>query len=246
MNNDATLEKMHMMKLHGMANAFQATMEAGARNEFTPDELLAHLVDAEWDWRQENKRNRLLRSAKFRYQASMEQLNFRFKRNLDKNSMMRFADCSWLRKSQNMIVTGPTGAGKSFVACALGHQACMHGFRTLYFNASRLFAELKLKKADGSYIRELKRIQKQDLLILDDFGLEHLDKQSRLSMLEVMEDRHGVKSTIITSQLPVKNWHEIIGDQTIADAVCDRIIHSSHRIDLKGDSMRKKLREDLT
>ena len=246
MNNEATLEKMHSMKLHGMALAFQATMEAGQNNELTADEMAALLVDAEWDQRHDSRLNRLIRNAKFRYQASMEQMNFRLKRNLDKNALMRFADCSWIKRKQNIIITGPTGVGKSFIACALGHQACMYGYRVQYFNATKLFAALKLKKADGSHVKEINRIQRQELLILDDFGLEHLDRESRLSLMEIVEDRHGVRSTVITSQLPVKNWHEIIGDPTIADAVCDRIIHNSHRIDLKGESVRKKFQEDLT
>ncbi len=246
MNNEATMEKMHLMKLHGMLQAFRAMMDAGANDDFTPDELVGHLIDAEWDYRQNSRLVRLIRNARFRYQASFEQMNFRLRRNLDKNMLMRFADCMWLKKKHNVIITGPTGVGKSFVSCALGHQACMHGFKTLYFNAAKLFSALKLSKADGSYLKLLNRIQKQDLLILDDFGLEHLDKQSRLSLLEILEDRHGVRSTVIASQLPVKNWHEVIGDPTIADAVCDRIIHSSHRIDLKGESVRKKFQESLT
>ncbi len=159
---------------------------------------------------------------------------------------MRFADCSWIRKQRNIIVTGPTGVGKSFIASALGQRACVLGFRVLYFNAAKLFATLKLAKADGSYLKLLNRIQKQDLILIDDFGLEHLDKESRLSLLEIMEDRHGVHSTIITSQLPIKNWHEIIGDPTIADAICDRLVHSAFRIELKGESVRKKFQEDLT
>lgn len=245
MSNEATLEKMHLMKLNGMSLAFQATMETGFRENFTADELAANLIDAEWEYRQGSKLNRLIRLAKFRYRASMEDLNFRSRRDLDKNMMLRFADCDWVRKKRNMIITGPTGVGKSFIACALGNQACMLGFRVLYFNAAKIFEALKLKRADGSYQKELKNIQRQDLLILDDFGLEHLDTQSRLSLLEILEDRHGSKSTVVTSQLPVDRWHEIIGDPTIADAICDRIAHSSHRIVLKGDSMRKKLAEDL-
>ena len=246
MNNEATLEKMHSMKLHGMTRAFQATMETGRLNEITADEMVALLVDAEWDHRHDSRLTRLIRNARFRYQASIEQMNFRLRRNLDKNSLIRFADCSWIKRRQNIIITGPTGVGKSFIACALGHQACMYGLRVLYFNATKLFAALKLKKADGSYIREINRIQRQDLLILDDFGLDHLDKQSRLSLMEIIEDRHGVRSALITSQQPIKNWHEIIGDPTIADAVCDRIIHNSHRIELKGESVRKIFQEDLT
>ena len=245
MNNESTIEKMNMMKLFGMVRSFQSTMGAEVKKEFTADELLAHLIESEWDYRQNSKLNRLIGYARFRYQASMEEINFRLIRNLDKNKFLRYSDCNWIEKKQNIIVTGPTGIGKSFIACALGHQACMYGLRVLYFNSTKLFAALKLKKGDGTYAKELKRIQKQDLLIVDDFGLERFDHQSRMSFLEIMEDRHGVKSTLLTSQLPVPKWHEIIGDRTIADAICDRIIHSAHRIDIKGDSVRKKYAEKI-
>jgi len=153
---------------------------------------------------------------------------------------LRFSNCSWIEKKQNVIIEGPTGVGKSFIGSALGHQACMYGFKTLYFNATKLFSRLKLLKADGSYVKELKKIEKANVLIIDDFAVQHLDTQNRLSLLEILEDRHGRKSTIIISQLPVTKWHEIIGDPTIADAICDRIIHSSFRIELKGESVRKK------
>lgn len=240
MNNQATLEKMNQMKLYGMAHAFRETMETRIHESFTTDELVAHLVDIEWDHRHNRKLERLIKQAKFRYQASFEQIDFSLNRNLDKNMMLRFTNCSWVEKKQNIIIEGPTGAGKSFIGSALGHQACMYGFKTLYFNATKLFSRLKLLKADGSYVKELKKIEKTGVLIIDDFAVQHLDTQSRLSLLEIFEDRHGRKSTIIISQLPVTKWHEIIGDPTIADAICDRIIHSSFRIELKGESVRKR------
>jgi len=240
MNNQATLEKMNQMKLYGMAHAFRETMETRIHESFTADELVAHLVDTEWDDRHNRKLNRLIKGARFRYQASFEQIDFSLNRNLDKNIILRFSNCSWIEKKQNIIIEGPTGVGKSFIGSALGHQACMYGFKTLYFNATKLFSRLKLLKADGSYVKEIKKIEKTDVLIIDDFGIQHLDTQSRLSLLEILEDRHGKKSTIIISQLPVTKWHEIIGDPTIADAICDRIIHSSFRIELKGESVRKR------
>lgn len=245
MNNEQTINMLNAMKLSGMARIFQSALER-PDDDLTIDELVARMSQSEWDDRQNNRLDRLIRAARFRYPASFAQLNFRIKRNLDRNKVMRFEDCNWIKRKQNIIVTGPTGVGKSFIACALGNQACMFGYRVLYFNAAKLFAMLKLKKADGSYIKEVKRIQKQNLLILDDFGLEHLDRHGRLALLEIMEDRHGVESTVITSQMPIKTWHEIIGDATIADAICDRLIHSSHRIELKGDSVRKKFKDDLT
>lgn len=238
-NNQATLRKMEQMRLHGMRRAFGNTIETGIKSELTPDELVAHLTDAEWDDRYNRKLNRLLKAAKFRYSASFEEIDFSLKRNLDKNHLLRLSDCQWIERRQDIIITGLTGSGKSFLASALGRQACIYGYKTRWFRSSKLFAEMKLCKADGSYLKELKKIQKQDLLIIDDFGLEPLDGASRLILLEIMEDRHGRKSTVFSSQLPVCKWHEIIGDKTIADALCDRIVHTAHRIELDGDSVRK-------
>ena len=154
--------------------------------------------------------------------------------------MMRFADCSFVEKHENVLITGSTGIGKSFVASALGNQACMLGYSVIYANAAKLFSKLKMTKADGSYVKEIVRIEKQDLLIIDDFGLQPLDAQNRNMLLEIMEDRHGNRSTIITSQLPVAKWYDVIGEQTIADAILDRIVHDAHRIELIGESLRKK------
>lgn len=240
MNNQATLEKMHQMKLYGIARAFKATVETGIGKEMTTDELIAHLIDTEWDDRHNRAISRLIKEAKFRYQASIEQIDFQLPRNLDKNLILRFSDCSWITKRQSIILEGPTGVGKSFIGCSLGHQACMYRFKTLYFNALKLFPRLKMAKADASYEKELKKMENADLLIIDDFGLQQLDVQGRLALLEVLEDRHGRKSTILISQLPLSKWHEVIGDPTIADAVCDRIIHSAFRIELKGESVRKR------
>lgn len=240
MNNQGTIEKMQQMKLHGMVRAFKSTMETGVKNKFTTDELVAHLIDTEWDDRCNRKLKRFIKAAKFRYQASIEQIDFQLNRNLDKNMILRFSDCSWIDKKRDIIVTGPTGVGKSFIVTALAHQGCMYGFSVGYFNCAKLFSKLKLAKADGTYIKELNKIQKKDILVLDDFGLHPIDMQSRLALLEIMEDRHGTKSTIIASQFPSKSWHDIIGEPTIADAICDRIIHNAFRIELKGESVRKK------
>ncbi|MCK4821359.1 IS21-like element helper ATPase IstB [bacterium] len=244
MNNAATLEKMNQMKLFGMARAFKVTLDTRLDTNFTTDELLAHLVDAEWDDRYNRKLSRLIRLAKFRYQASLEQLDFSINRNLDKNTILRFSDGNWIREKMNIIITGPTGVGKSFIAAALGHQACVLGFKTAYFNCSKLFPNLLLFKADGTYVKQINKIQKQDVLILDDFGLQKLEIQSRLALLEILEDRHGIKSTVIVSQLPVSSWHKIIGDKTIADAICDRIIHTAYRLEMNGESLRKKYKYD--
>ncbi len=239
-NNHATLRKLEQMRLYGMARAFRATMETGVKNNYTPDELISHLVDIEWDDRHERKLNRLIKAAKFRYRAGFEEIDFQAPRNVDKNLLLRLSDAGWIEKRQNVLVTGPTGVGKSFLVSALGHQACMYGFKTGYYACSKLFKQLNLDRAEGRYLKALTRIQKQDLFILDDFGLEPFDASSRMALLEILEDRIGRRSTIIVSQIPVTAWHTVIGDPTIADAVCDRIVHSSHRIELKGPSMRKK------
>ena len=246
MNNEATITRMQKMKLYGMLRAFNQSMEAGMISKVTADELLGHLIDAEWDDRHNRRLQRLIKAAKFRYQASLDEIDFNLNRGLDKNMLLRLSSSRWIEKKRDIIITGPTGVGKSFLASSLGYQGCMYGFRVLYFNCSKLFSQLRLKKADGTYNKELDRIQKQEVLVLDDFGLHPFDTQSRLSLLEIMEDRHGRGSTVISSQFPVKSWHEIIGEPTIADAICDRIIHSAYRIELKGESVRKKYAEKLT
>lgn len=239
MNNEATIDKMNIMRLTGMARAFNNAIKAGTRSDFTPDELIAHLIDAEYDERNNRRITRLLTQAGFRYKAAIQEISYNNDRNIDKNILLRFTDKSWLRNGENIIITGATGVGKSFIACSIGNQACLNGFKVMYFNCMKLFAHLKLARVDGSYSKEIGKIQKQDLIILDDFGLHTLDSPARLILLEILEDRHSIKSTIITSQLPVSNWHDVIGEATIADAICDRIIHSAYRIELKGGSMRK-------
>jgi DNA replication protein DnaC len=238
-SNQATLQKLTAMRLQGMARAFRATMETAVKHSFSPDELISHLVDVEWDDRHNRKLKRLIKAADFRYHVSFEEIDFGLKRNLDKNQLLRLSDCSWIERHQSILFTGPTGVGKSFIAQALGHQGCVYGFKTGYRACSKLFQYLKLCRADGSYLKELARIAKQDLFILDDLGLEPFDGQSRLSLLEILEDRFARKSSIIVSQIPVDKWHEVIGDPTLADAICDRIVHSAHRIELKGESVRK-------
>ncbi|MEM6523427.1 MAG: IS21-like element helper ATPase IstB [Bacteroidota bacterium] len=220
-----------------MKEAFETLLET--REQLTVDQTLAMLTDAEWEYRINSRTERYIKQAAFRYRAAIEQIRFDPARNLDKNQLLRLAACSFLNQAENILLTGLTGAGKSYLACALGHQACIKGYRTLYFNTQKLFAKLRMSKADQTYLKVMKTIEKIDLLILDDFGLEPLDQENRLMLLEILEDRHGRKSTLIASQLPVKNWYDIIGENTIADAILDRLVHQSHRIELKGDSMRK-------
>jgi DNA replication protein DnaC len=238
--NDQTLDKMRDMKLYGMVRAFRTSLQSGNAEKNTSDELLAMLVDAEWDERCNRKLNRSVRNARFRYKASVEQINFDTDRELNKNHVLRLADCAFIDKMENIIITGSTGIGKSYIASAIGHQACSLGYKVMYEHTAKLFARLKMGKADGTYLKEITKMEKQQLLIIDDFGIQPLDQQSRTILMEIIEDRHGKNSTLITSQVPVNLWHEVIGEQTIADAILDRIIHDAHRLELKGESMRKK------
>jgi len=238
--NQKTIEKMKHMKMYGMVKAFRTSLESGKREELTPDEFLSVLIDSEWDERYNRKLERSVKNAKFRYKASVEQISFDAARDLNKNMVLRLADCEFISKKENVFITGSTGIGKSYVASAIGHQACSLGYKVLYFQSTKLFAHLKMAKADGSYLRELAKIEKQDLLIVDDFGIQPLDAQNRSSLMEIIEDRHGKKSTIFTSQVPVSKWFDLIGEQTIADAILDRIVHDAHRLELTGESMRKK------
>lgn len=233
-------QKMSQMKLYGMQQAYLSVLDKNHHHTLTNDEFIDLLIQAEWDDRENRRINRYIRGARFRYQSSIEEVDLTNNRNLDKTTFLRLADCSFIKRKEDLLITGPTGAGKSFIASAIGHQACLNGYKTLYFNTQKLFALLKMAKADGSYMNFINKIEKQDLLILDDFGLQPLDAYSRNALMEVIEDRHGRKSTLISSQLPVANWYEIIGESTIADAILDRLVHKSYRIELKGDSMRKK------
>lgn len=239
MTNQATLDKMNLMRLYGMAGAFRLTLEPGFKHNYTTDELIAHLIDSEWDDRFNRKLQRLVKAANFRYQLVFEQIDFHQKRNLDKNLILRLSNCEWVKKAENILISGPTGVGKSSIACALGHRACMSGYTVFYARAMKLFSKLKYAKADGSYAKELKKLQKKNVLIIDDFCLHPIDEETKLNLLEMLEDRYGCGSTIMTSQIPVAQWHDFIANSTIADAVLDRLIHSAFRIELNGDSMRK-------
>lgn len=242
MNNQATLDRLRDLKLTGMFQAFEALLRLPAHQQPPADELLAQLTDAEYEYRQQRKTQMAIRAARFRYPASLEELHYADGRNLDKTIILRLADCRFIDRSENIFLTGATGCGKSYIASALGYQACQLGYRVGYHNLIKLLQRLQLAKADGSYQKEMSRLERLHLLILDDWGLQPLDQHAQLALLQIMEDRHGKSATIITSQLPVSKWHEYIGDPTLADAILDRITHKAHRLDLKGESMRRKQR----
>ncbi|MDD3962805.1 MAG: IS21-like element helper ATPase IstB [Paludibacter sp.] len=237
---DQIKQSMRSLKMDGMASLYQSLSETHQLTHLTGDQLLQSLLQAEWEYRQARKQDRLVTAARFRYQASLEELDYTASRNLDKNTVASISDCSFIKKAENILITGPTGVGKSFIASAIGHQACRVGYKVMYFNMQKLFQKLRIAKAEGTYIKELLRIEKQDLIILDDFGIHPVDANIRLELLEIIEDRHGKKSTLISSQLPVAKWYELFEDATVADAILDRILHNTIRIDLKGESLRKK------
>jgi DNA replication protein DnaC len=238
--NTETLEKMQRLRFTGMYKAFKTSIETERTSSYTADELIEMLVDAELDERQTKSREMKIRNAKFRYKASLEDMNYHLNRNIDKNQLIRLGTCEYIDKSENILITGSTGIGKSYVSSALGHEACNKGYKVAYYNTPKLFAKLKMAKADGSYLKEIVRLERQDLLILDDFGIQPFDAQNRSTLMEIIEDRHGKKSMIITSQLPIINWYEVIGEKTIADAILDRIVHDAHRLELVGESLRKQ------
>jgi DNA replication protein DnaC len=243
--NEATVTKMKQMNLNGMHNAFKTAIESGKTDHYTIDQFTSMLIDSEWDERHNRRIERSIKNARFHYKSNIESLNFEVSRNLDRTLILRLADCEFVTKNQNVLITGSTGVGKSFLGTALGYQACIEGFKVSYFNTSKLFAKLKIAKADGSYLKELAKLQRQDVLILDDFGLQALDGQNRITLLEIIEDRHNNGSIIVTSQIPVQGWYDIIGEKTIADAILDRLIHNAHRIELSGESMRKKRSKNI-
>ncbi len=241
MNNNQTIEKLKQMRLGAMADLHLQYVKNNQLNSTTPDEYLGILTDHEWENRQNQKIERLLKQAYFSQKASVVEIDFVANRNLDKNMFNRLATLDFMQRNENIIITGASGVGKSYIAQSLGHQACLDGFKVMYSNTARLFSKLKLARLDGTYMKELQKLQKTDLLILDDFGLQAFDSHARESLMDIIDDRYNKMSTIISSQIPVSVWYDIIGEGTIADAILDRIVNSSHRIDLKGESLRKRI-----
>jgi DNA replication protein DnaC len=240
-----TIEYLYAMKLNGMAEGLKEQMTQPGISELSFDERFTLLVDRQWTYKEDRKMRRLLQNARLKINACIEDIDFKTPRGLDRSVIMRLADCEWVKNGQNVIITGPTGGGKTYLACALANRACRTGLTSFYLRLPRLFQELGIAKADGSYAKLMKRLLRTRLLILDDFGLAPLGPAERHDLLEIIEDRHGLCSTIITTQLPIANWHDTIKDPTIADAILDRLIHNAHKITLKGESMRK-LRSTLT
>ena len=240
MLNEETHNKLIAMQLHGLAAAFQEYLDqTRSGDELSFDERFGICVDREWTERQQRRLTNRLKTAKLREPGCMENVNYRHPRGLDRSVMQRLATCQWVKEHDAVLITGATGLGKTWLACALAHQACREGYTSTYARVPRLLPELGVARADGSYSRQLARLAKADILILDDWGLVTMNEAGRHDLLEILEDRNGLRSTIVTSQFPVANWHDGIGDPTIADAILDRLIHRAHRLELKGKSMRE-------
>jgi len=235
-----TLEKLNELRLTAMQNAYSEQLQSAEYDSLTFDERFGFIVDREHTERHNRRLQTRLRKAKLRLNATIEDIDYRAPRGLDKRLMLSLATCDWIRQHHNVILTGPTGTGKTYLACALGHKACREGLTVQYHRAAKLFRELALAKGDGRYPKLLTALAKTDLLILDDWATALLTDEQRRDLFEIVEDRYERRSTLMATQLPVKHWHETIGDPTLADAILDRLIHNAHKITLKGESMRKK------
>jgi len=237
---NASLETMRQIKLNGMADAYEGLLSLPINQQPESHEMLARLIDAEKQHRSHRRMKMFLRLSKLRYQAVIQDIDCSEKRKLSKEKLMILANCAYIDRGENVLITGATGCGKSYLSCALGHNACVKGYRTLYFNMNRFTEQIALAKTDGSIIKWMDRIRKTKLIILDDFGLQPITHQIKLILLQILEDRYENAATIICSQLPVGKWHEYFDEPTIADAILDRIVPKAHRIDLKGKSLRKQ------
>jgi DNA replication protein DnaC len=245
MLNQQTIEKLYALKLTGMAEALKEQLPQPDIQRLSFEERFGLIVDRQCSWKEDRRLNRYLKEAKLKLDACVEDIDYQTPRGIDQSVIMRLVSCDWVRHHQNIIITGATGTGKTFLACAIANKGCREGYRTFYIRSPKLYYELAVSRGDGSYGKMINKLARTQILIIDDLGLAPMTDSERRDLLEVIEDRHGNASTIITSQLPIENWHEHIGDPTIADAILDRLIHNAHKINLKGVSMRKK-RSSLT
>ncbi|GJM35592.1 MAG: putative insertion sequence ATP-binding protein y4pL [Saprospiraceae bacterium] len=239
MNQQQTIERMKNMRLLGMAHTHYTNVHDQLCQDYTIDQYITLLVDQEWEYRHNKKMSTLLKNARFRAPATIDNIDYTAHRGLDKNAFERLATLGFLAKNQNIIITGPTGIGKSYLAQAIGRKACIELHPTIYFSTARLIDDIQLARIQGTYHKLINNIQKAKLLILEDFGLLPFDQNGRQALMDIVEHKYDQSSLIITSQIPVANWHQLIGEGTIADAILDRIIHTSHRIVLHGESLRK-------
>jgi DNA replication protein DnaC len=240
MNNRQTLDQLRQMRLYGMHDAFKTSLENTLKEQMTQDQFIAHLVASEWDNRRNRSVERAIKSAAFRYNALVEEVDYSFERGLDRNQVERLAAMDFVKERKDLFITGPTGTGKSYLATALGYKACQEGYKAIYASTGKLMSQLKIAKVKGTILTEFKRLERCDMLILDDFGIQTFDSQARGILMDIIEDRHEKRSTIITSQMPVKGWYDVIGEKTIADAILDRLVHHALRVELYGETIRKR------
>jgi len=240
MSHQHTLERLHSMRLTGMAEALSHQLTQPSIQQLSFEERMALLVDQELLYRDNRRMTRLLRAAKLRVPACIEDIDYQHPRGIDRAYLTSLTHGHWVERKQNLCITGPTGCGKTWLACAMGNQACRQGLSVRYLRVPRLFEQLRIAHGDGSYARLMNQLMKVDLLILDDWGIQKLTTPQRNDLMEVIEDRNGLSSTMVASQLPVEKWHEFIGEATLADAILDRLLHNAHRLPLTGESMRKK------